>query len=485
MIYLIQINYSKDHSEKILPLGPLSVASSLKRHNIEAEIININEHEIKSTAQQVAMANPDFVGISVMTGIQTTHSAQLSQEIKKINKEIPIVWGGIHPSLLPQQCINENYIDYVCIGEGEDFIIDFVNCLRGIKRPKDILGLAYKKDGQNFITAHRPLIDILDNYPLDLTLIDLNKFIFKLGPYQRTIAYKASRGCPFNCAFCYNNQFNENRWRTWSINKVIADINYLKDKYHIDAVKFYDDNFFVNKARAYEILERIGIPAHIEIRIDMINDLVAKKLKQFNCYDLLIGIESGSNRILNLMNKNITIDNIFTGVKSLAKEKLTASYSAIVGLPTETKDEFKSTIKLLYDVYKIHPQARFTLGAYLPYPGSKLYDFAKLRGFKPPQKTEDWGKLDRFRKNFNSPWINAKKVWVVREYFKFLSLDLGLIKKWLSVRIRYQFWFFPFEIYILEWLSNRAISEKGIVGKFTRLIYNFYHRLRATSTFLK
>jgi len=478
MIYLVQINYSQDHSEKILPLGPLSVASSLKRHGLESEIVNINEHDINKTAKYLVDNQPEFVGISVMTGIQTLHSARLSREIKKLDDKVPIIWGGIHPSLLPEQCIEEDYIDHICVGEGEDFIIEYIEYLRGKKSPAGILSFGYKTNGQSKITDRRPLINNLDDYPLDLSLVDLDKFIFKLGPYERTIAYKSSRGCPYNCAFCYNHVFNENRWRAWSIEKVVADINYLKEKYRINAIKFYDDNFFVDEKRAYEILERIGIPAHIEVRIDRINDEVAARLKQYNCYDLLIGIESGSDRILKLMNKGITNDKIFAGVRSLAKQKLTASYSAIVGLPTETKAEFKSTIKLLYDVYKVHPQARFTLGAYLPYPGSQLYDFAVSKGFKPPFKTEDWGKVDRFRKKFDSPWVSTKKVWVIREYFKFLSLGLGPIKNWLLFRIKHQFWFLPFEVYLLEWLSNLAIEEKGLFGKLLRAVYNLFRKLK-------
>jgi radical SAM superfamily enzyme YgiQ (UPF0313 family) len=472
MIYLVQINFSQDHSEKILPLGPLSVASALKRHGVKSEIININERDLDKTAEYLVKQRSEFIGISVMTGIQTYHSALLSKKIKELNRNIPIIWGGIHPSLLSEQCIREEYIDYVCIGEGEDLIVEFVEYLAGKKQQEAILGFAYKDPGGVKITKSRPLINNLDDYPVDLTIVDLNKYIFKLGPYERTIAYKSSRGCPYNCAFCYNHLFNQNRWRCWSTEKVVSDIKYLKEKYRINAIKFYDDNFFVDEKRAYEILERIGIPAHIEVRIDRINDEVAAKLKKFNCYDLLIGIESGSNRVLNLMSKGITVDKIFDGVKALARQKLTASYSAIVGLPTETKAEFKSTIKLLYDVYQIHPQARFTMGAYLPYPGSKLYDFSISQGFKQPAKTEDWGRVDRFRKEFDSPWVNTKKVWVIREYFKFLSLDLGPIKKWLALRIKYQFWFFPFEVYLLEWLSNIAIDGKGLIGKSLRSMYN-------------
>jgi len=242
MISLIQINYTKDRSEAILPLGILSVGSVLSKKGLEVELININEKEIDQTVDYLIKNNPLFVGLSVMTGVQTEHSAEMSKRIKN-RSNIPIVWGGIHPSLLPEQCLKEDYIDYVIIGEGEETIIEFVNNIKEKQNLNNILGLGYKKDGRIIINPRRPLIEDLDQYRLNFKLLDLEKYIFKLDKYQRVIAYKTSRGCPYNCAFCYNHQFNQNCWRAWSIESVLDDINFLKREYKIEAVKFYDDNF--------------------------------------------------------------------------------------------------------------------------------------------------------------------------------------------------------------------------------------------------
>ncbi len=470
MIYLVQINYTKDRSEAILPLGILSVGSVLKKNGYKVELININETEIDSTVEYMISKNPEYIGLSVMTGTQTEHSAVMSKKIKE-KSNIPVVWGGIHPSLLPEQCLSEEYIDYVIYGEGEETVIEFNRSLKN-KDFENIQGLGYKKNGEVIINPKRPLIDDLDQYRLDFSLVDLEKSIFKLDKYKRVIAYKTSRGCPFNCAFCYNKDFNENRWRTWSIDAVLEDIDFLKEKYNIDAIKFYDDNFFVKKDRALEILRKIKLPSHTEVRIDTIDDELAKELKELKSFDLLIGMESGSDRILKMIHKNITIDKIIKAAETLSKYDLRASYSTIVGLPTETKEEFDSTIKLMYQVYKIHPKAGFTLGAYLPYPGSEMYQFSIEQGFVPPEKTEEWGKIDRFRNRFSSPWTDVKLVWRIREYFKFLSMNLGFINKFLEWRIKNRFFSLPIDIYLLEYMSDIAIKEKGLIGKFLRKIHN-------------
>ncbi len=481
MIILVQINFSEDHAEKILPLGILSVGSALKKRSWAVELLNINENEIDGAAKKIAEKNPEFVGFSVITGAQTRHSAELSKKLKALNPDLPILWGGIHPSLLPLECLKEDYVDFLIQGEGEETILEFAKALAEggageNYRFKNILGLGYKEKGQPVMNQRRPLIENLGDWRLDFSLLNVNDYVYSLGKYKRVIAYKASRGCPFGCAFCYNNEFNQNRWRPWPVAAVIEDINFLKDNYKIDAVKFYDDNFFVDKRRALEILEKINLPSHLEIRIDFIDDELSGRLKRFKVFDMLIGLESGSDRILKMIDKNFTVEKMVKGVRSIAKHDLHATYSFIVGLPGETEEEFDETLKLMYKIYKIHPRAGFTLGAYLPYPGSKLYQTSLETGFRPPEKTEDWGSIDRFRKDFNSPWIDAKKVWVIRECYKIMSWDAKIFKKWFELRVKYNFFSMPLDIYLVEYLADKAISEKSVFGKGLRKVYNFLRR---------
>lgn len=471
MIVLVQINYSADHAEVTLPLGILSVGSALKKVGFDVKLVVINEKGIDKAVDEIITMHPDFVGISVMTGMQTKHSAELSRKIKDKNPKLSIIWGGIHPSLMPEQCLGEDYIDYVVIGEGEETIIEFAKKLKNDVGFDDVAGLGQKKNGKVVINQEREFIENLDDYRLDFSLVDVEKYLFRLKGATRTIAYKASRGCTFNCAFCYNRAFNKSKWRAWSVDAVVEDINFLKEKYKINAVKFYDDNFFIDRERALRILERIDLPNHLELRIDMLTDDLAKRLKELKTCELMFGIESGSNRLLKLISKGYAVDKIREGVKILAKYNLFTTYSTIVGLPTETKEEFNQTLDLMYWIRKQHPRAGFALGSYLPFPGSLMYQFAIERGFKPPEKTEDWSKIDRFRKDFSSPWVDNKRVWRIREYFKFFTYRIGLLDKWLEFRIRHRFFSFPVDIYIIEYLFGLAVEEKGIFGKILRKIH--------------
>ncbi|HUT96489.1 MAG TPA: hypothetical protein VMW82_02900, partial [Candidatus Paceibacterota bacterium] len=154
------------------------------------------------------------------------------------------------------------------------------------------------------------------------------------------------------------------------------------------------------------------------------------------------------------------------------------TYSTIVGLPTETEEEFNKTLDLMSWVHQIHPRAGFTLGAYLPYPGSLMYKFAIERGFNSPTKTEDWGSIDRFRKDFSSPWIDSKMVWKIREYFKFFSYKVGLLNKWVEYRIRNKFFKLAFDIPIIEYFAGLAIEEKGLIGKLLRKIHTLIKKFK-------
>ncbi|MFA6551475.1 MAG: hypothetical protein WCV41_03040, partial [Patescibacteria group bacterium] len=103
----------------------------------------------------------------------------------------------------------------------------------------------------------------------------------------------------------------------------------------------------------------------------------------------------------------------------------------------------------------------------------KMYEFSKEQGFKPPLKTEDWGEIDRFRRDFHSPWVNAKKVWVIRECYKLMSVDFTALKKWFEFRIKHNFYFWPADIYLIEFLADIAIEEKNWLGKTIRRVYNY------------
>lgn len=464
LVYLVMVH--KEDDVKIPPFALMLLSNVLKKSSFNVKVVHCPEDDVERQAQIIAGQNPLFVGFSVLTGLPTSYSAHMSRLIKKYNsktgKNIPVVWGGVHPSLLTEQCIGEEYIDYVVHGEGEIALAELAKCILKGKKPKDVASVAYKDGKKTVINAKSHLLKNLDDYGYDFECVDLKKYIHEMDYIfkgkkirLKTLGYYGSRGCPHNCAFCYNLVYNQRRWRPHSANKVVKDIEYLKRKYDVQCIDFWDDNFFVDKKRALQILEAIKCYSKIEVRIDYIDDKLAKKLSELGVLYMLIGGESGSDRILKLMNKGFSKKQLAQGARILNKYGLTAQYSFILGVPSETKDELDNTISMMYKISRVHRNSSFTVGLYLPYPGTDFYNEALKRGFKPPGNTEGWNVIDRWRNTVNLPWINNKICLNIRHLFSMLCWKNPLIKLWAAFRIRHRIVKMDLDIRII----TRANSE--------------------------
>ncbi len=444
------------------PMGIMYLGSALTREGFDIELIHCTKKEIDQTVKKILNNPPLFVALSVITGPETLYAAEISKKIKQ-ESNIPVVWGGIHPTLLTEQCISENYIDFVCCGEGEEIICELAHALQNKRTHKSIKGLAYKNNGKPVINEKRPFIKDLDKYRIDFDIIDLKPYIRKASTFKRSVSYMTSRGCPHSCNFCYNQIFNCSKWRSFSEKVVLEDIEYLKAEYNIDAIYFWDDNFYPNKKRAFNILEKIAIPAYTEIRIDYLNKDTCEKLKKVNSDTVLIGAESGSDNTLKLINKGFNAKRLKEGIDMLAKYDLGANYSFIMGFPTETKTDMYKTIYMMRYIFKKHKKGSITLGSYIPYPGTKLYNLALEHGFDPPKKTEDWHIMDRWYDHIKYPWVDTTLVKRLRWYFFYAKTGVPPFKDIFNYRIEHNFFSFPIDIDIyLKMVESPHLTRKRL-----------------------
>lgn len=445
---------------KVPPFPLMFLSKGLKNAGFKVKIFHIGEDKVDLSVDEIVSINPLFVGFSVLTGLPTLYSVQMSKKIKKLSS-IPIVWGGIHTSITSSQCLNEDYIDIVSVGESENTIVELAKALSGGADLSKIKGIGFKKDGKSKMNKAREFPKKLDDYRMDMEAINWNDYIetqtiehkgksLKL----KNVGYYASRGCPHNCGFCYNKAYYDRKYREHNINHVLEDIEYLKKNYGIRKIHFWDDNFFVKKERALEILEKINLYSGVDIRIDYITNELAKKLYDLNVVFFLIGAESGSDRILKLVNKSFTVDEMFKGVKILAKYGLDTLYSFILGYPTETKEELYETIDFMEKISRTHPKSSFTVGAYLPYPGTELYELCLKEGFTPFTKTEDWNLLDRWRNSVKLLWLDPCLALNIRHLFYFLTAGNKLFKWWCRFRIKKKYLYFDLDIKLMIKLSG-------------------------------
>jgi len=406
MISLVQINYE----EKWPPLALLYVGSYLINNGFEVKIYDIYPNEIDETVNEIIKDNPIFVGFSVLTGITSFYSCIMADKLKRISPETKIVWGGHHPSLLPSQCLNEEFVDIVCIGEGEETALEIANALNSNTSLKNIKGIGYKKNSKEIvINTSRPREKNIDKYKLNWELIDIKNYI-KKSNMQKVISFFSSRGCPFDCGFCSSVEFYERTWRPHSKAYVVENLVYLKDKYGIDTVYFSDDNFMANKTRGIEILEELyknNIKTEtLDIRIDMLNKQLMDELTRIDVSGIFLGWESGDDRMLELMNKRITSNDIIKVVQLLKKYPSVGVWaSGIMCIPTETPESFKNTLNMASYIFENVPKGTVSLFRYMPLPKTKLLNLAIKNGFSYPNNTKDWVRVDPQTNYYDITWI--------------------------------------------------------------------------------
>jgi len=440
------------------PLGLLYIGDALKKNGYEVRLLHYSSEDINECANQIVRDKPLFAGFSVFSANGIKNFSNVCREVKK-QSDIPIVWGGIHPTLLPNQCLNESYIDIIVFGEGEETVIDLASALEKRKKLSDVMGIGYKENGQVIVTEPRPFMNNINKYRADWSLVDVNRYIIPCLGLQRVISFVTSRGCPHDCAFCYNEIFNRRRWRAHSVDFVVSEVEKLKSEHNIDGIRFLDDNFFVNKRRAFEITKRINLPYFAEARIDYIDEAFCKNLQETNCTEIFLGIESGSDRILKLMNKGISVSNTLDAVKNLEKYRVIPFGSIILGYPTETKKEYLETMKLVTQLLEINRRIIFTTGLYTPWPGTTSYQLAIKHGFNPPQRTEDWDALDRWSYELDIPWVDhstASQAQRVGKYIRAASLlyllKVPIFKKLAKYRLTTGNYFMDYDMLLWLWL---------------------------------
>jgi len=483
MIDLVKIN-ELEHMVRP-PLGLLYIGDALKKSGYEVKLLHNSPQDIIKCAHEVVRDNPLFAGFSVFTAGGIRSTVKMCQEIKRLS-DIPIVWGNVHPTMLPEQCLNESYVDIIVFGEGEETVVDLAGALEKKKMLSDVRGIGYKENGKVKFTEARPFIENLDKYRADWSLVDVNTYL-EVNPYrdlQRIIPFVTSRGCPHNCAFCYNQVFNRRKWRAHSVDFVISEVEKLKSEYDIDGIRFWDDNFFVNKRRAFEIAKKINLPYFLDARIDYVDEAFCKKLKETNCEQVLFGLESGSDRILKLMNKGVTVSGTLKAIKNLTETGVDSSAGIIVGYPTETKSEFLETMKLVIQLLEIDRRMEFSTGLYLAFPGTPSYQLAIKCGFKPPQRIEDWDALDRWSYGLDVKWVDhitASEAAKIRKYIQATSilylLNVPIFKKIAKYRLITGNYFMDYDMRLWRWL--RSIYLYGNPNKLhVRLIRKLAPLLR-------
>ena len=399
-----------------IPMSVVVLASYLREHGFAARILDTRVESYEDLDLQDVFC----VGISSMSGLQLKHSLEVARAIRHADPSLPLIWGGVHPSFFPEQTARSKYVDVVVRGEGEESLLEVVRAIESggsLERAcpelvEGIKGITYSMDGRTVSNSDREFMD-LDRLPLpayDLLALD------KYADLVDTFSYESSRGCPFRCKFCYNQNFHKRRWRAKSTEKVLNELETIISRYHPGKILFVEDLFPVSRRRTLEIgrgmIERkLGVRWTSYYRADQLSrysDDDVALLSQSGCDELSIGVESGSPRTLKIIGKDITPEQVIVSVRKCLKYDIMPVMSFIIGFPLETPEDMYQTLDFYDQLMALGDKVEINgLFVYSPYPGTPMYELAVEHGYQPFDSLEGWSEWN-FDDLANTPWCEGK-----------------------------------------------------------------------------
>ncbi len=382
------------------PLGLGYLAKSIMAEGFEAEILNgVKEKlNIKALRNVLKKKRPDVVGIQVFS----CEISIVNNYLKLIKKEFPeirTVVGGAHISAVGKETFEDvKGADFAFMGEAEIGFPLFLKELRaGTRNFDNIPGLIWK-DGNDFKVNPPAIVEDLDKLGMPAwELMDPRELppapqgaIYRNFPIA---AISTSRGCPYQCTYCANHIIAGRKIRARSVNNIIEEVEFLIDKFSIKELHIIDDTFTQNRERVKEFCEELlRRDIHLTLtfpngaRLNTLDEEILGLLKKCGCYSITVGVESGSQKILNDMKKALTIKTIKEKIKLINKKGIDVTAFFIIGYPTETRETIEQTIKFATELEI--KRAHFSL--FLPLPGTEATEMLKKEG---RLGKVDWSKM--------------------------------------------------------------------------------------------
>ena len=469
------------------PLCLLSLAAPLLQAGFEVSIIDAAIH--RDWEQKVLREARDALcmGISVLTGPMILGAVRIAKAVKKEGLRLPILFGGWHPSLVPGQTLQENYVDAVVRGQGDLTLLEIAQQLSEGKDYRGVQGVSSKLMG---MPQHSPerRVALLDDLPTPaFHLADFDAYERVSG--ERKLAYATSVGCPYACNYCTDMVFYKRRFNALEAQRVVSEVIELVERYRIDEVAMLDSNLPVDWRRAREIAQGfLDSPRKFHWTFQASTDFLCRMsdddvrlLGESGVSHMGFGTESTSSSVLKLMNKrHQRVDEMYETARKAAIGGIHVTFNLIFGYPGETEADREETLLTMSDIARQFWNVSFSPNLFTPYPGIPIWPELRSLGMREPQSMEEWAELPLGRNTL--PWLQGKelkRLWRMLEFFLLnnqlrkatknhprlrtgVRRALGVPLRW---RMRTKQYSFPWELWVGRQVEKIVTRRSLVTGQ--------------------
>jgi len=427
-------------------------------------------------------------GVSLLTGPMILPAIEVSRMVKRIRGDLPVVFGGWHPTLESGQTLCEDFVDIVVRHQGETTLVEPLLRLEA-GTPLDLVqGCWFKRKGRIIRNPDRPAASLSQLPPPAYDLIDFNAYHRATG--ERKLPYATSIGCPYACSYCTDMVFYNRRFNACDPGRAVKDMTELAARYRLSEIALIDSNFLVDIMRAVAIARGIhdsGIlfkwtfQASTNLLCQMTDDEVRLLGNSGVCH-IGFGTESASPDVLHYMNKpHQSIPDMYEAAAKCARAGIRVTFNLIFGFPGEEERHREETLRVVGDIARRFDNVSFSPNLFTPYPGIPIWPELELLGLREPDSLADWARVDLGANNL--PWLSGASLRRLETGIQYLFLHKRLNHAWrhsrsriirklldfagapLHWRLKHSFFSCPLELALARVLGRASVRRSLLTGQ--------------------
>jgi radical SAM superfamily enzyme YgiQ (UPF0313 family) len=470
------------------PLGLLSLAASVREAGYEPVVIDAALHRDYLGVLAREIPGSLCFGVSLLTGPMIHDAIQASQIVRDTRPDLPIVFGGWHPSLCTAQTLNEPFVDIVVRHQGERTLVEILQRLERNRDLHMVQGCWFKRKGRIHQNPDRP-VSPLSDLPLPAyDLVDFDAYEAAVG--DKKLPYATSIGCPYACNYCTDMVFYNRRFNPYRVEEVTSEVVSLVRRHRLAEVALVDSNFLVDTRRAMAIA-RGFLDSGVKFRwsfqtstdlLCRLTDEEVELLAASGVSHIGFGTESASPEVLRAMNKrHQEIDDMYETARKCSRARIRATFNLIFGYPGESEDHRSQTLRVMGEIGSRYEYVTFSPNVFTPYPGIPIWPQLRELGVSEPDSLTAWADVDLGTNHL--PWLQGKSFERLSRGISYFLLNnkldkmrrrsrsavvqkmIRMLRRPLHWRIRNHFFSWPLELWLVRAQRRLVVRRSLLTGQ--------------------